>query len=110
MGRRRQKARRLETALISIVRLDFDSANRKHLSNRGVDDNFIAEILLDRPRFALDPPSPSRSATHLMIGDSVQRGLWTVALVATDRTTGIWRPITAFPSEAKEIAFWRRRS
>jgi hypothetical protein len=82
---------------------DFEpGGNVEHLSLHDVEWTDVEAVLAGEPRFFLNPPSPTRRASHAMVGyDGKVRAL-IVFLVATD-DEGIWEPITGWESREARL-------
>ena len=99
---------------VEIWDLEFDDANRRHFaegaaSGRTYDENTITDVRADDPRMFMNAQSPTRSASHLMIGRDSNGQFWTIPIVYVDEEAHVWRPITGIPSSEKEKRAWHER-
>jgi hypothetical protein len=94
---------------IEIREFEFDARNLSHFSH-GLTDIVIWDVWAGDFGVFVNPPQPTRSGTHLMIGPDSTGRLWTIVVVEVDQEAGRWRPITGWPSTAKETEAWREES
>jgi hypothetical protein len=90
----------LEPDAIRIKRLQFDERNLAHLGLKSIDDVVVKEVLEGSPRFVGN--LVGRAGTHKMIGPARDDRFWTIIIVQVDAASELWRPITGWPSTAKE--------
>jgi hypothetical protein len=85
---------------IEVRDFEFDEVNLRHLAAHGLTASVVWDVWLDEP--VAVPDRPRHSGTHLMIGMDSGGVLWTIAMVRIDDETGLWRPITGFPTERED--------
>jgi hypothetical protein len=96
----------LEVEDLQIRDFQFDELNRAHLGVHGVTQDVVWDVWEGDPRVFLDLRQPTRSGSHWMIGPDVRGRYWTIVIVSVDDRLSLWRPITGWPSKAKEEQAW----
>lgn len=96
-----------------VTELELDEALEEHLKERGITEKHIVsfteirEVFQGDPRFFGNPPGSSRRAPAVMVGPTLGGRFLTVPIEPTGKW-GIWRPITAFTSNAHHIQRYGR--
>lgn len=88
---------------IDVWEFEWDENNEGHAAAHGVTPSVAEEVKERSPLFFRN--KPGRSGTHMMIGPDAVGRFWTVILWATG-TRGRWRPITGWPSDDPELAWY----
>jgi hypothetical protein len=97
----------LRLAGVKIWGFQFDAANRRHLLERGLTEDTVWSVWEMEPKAFRDLRYPPRSATHWMIGPDAGDKFWTIPMVLIDSTLALWRPITGWESEVREVKAWQ---
>jgi hypothetical protein len=83
----------MERADIVVTDFEFDAENAEHIGRHGVFEHHLREVLRVAPQFFVNPPTPERTASHLMLGPTTAGRFILAAIIQIDGDT--WRPITA---------------
>lgn len=94
---------------LEILGFEFDARNTSHFSH-GLTETIVWDVWAGDFGLFFNPPAPTRSGTHLMIGPDSGGRHWTIVVVEVDAEHGVWRPITGWPSTQKEIDAWHASS
>lgn len=89
---------------LAIYELQFDEWNEEELSRHGVLPREVNQVLDGTPVFL--PNKKRHAARILMIGPTLGGRFLTVPLARTP-VEGVWRPATAWGSDADEISRYR---
>jgi hypothetical protein len=85
----------------------FDDDNMGHMARHGVSKALVFDVAVHSPRIFVNPPTPNRSGSHLLIGPDTSGRMWTIVIVWVDGAAALWRPITGWPSTGKERRAWQ---
>lgn len=88
---------------IDVWEFEWDENNERHAATHRVTPVVAEEVKDSRPLFFRN--RPGRSGTHMMVGPDETGRFWTIILGQTS-TRGRWRPITGWPSDAREVAWY----
>jgi hypothetical protein len=94
-----------------LAAFEWDESNLYHMlveSPHGLGPDLCEEIKDDSPKLIPNRQRAGRSGSHLMVGPDKEGRFWTVVLL--DRSRGLWRPITGWPSTANESRLYREES
>lgn len=89
-----------QPAEINVFEFSWDERNEQHCARHEVTPMLGEEIKDGVPKFFLN--DPGRTGTHMMIGPDRSGRFWTIVIKPTSET-GVWRPITGWPSDNAEI-------
>jgi hypothetical protein len=89
-----------------LDRFEWDDDNLRHVlqeSPHGITPVLCETLKNDRPKMFPNTARPGRSGSHVLVGVSDDR-FWTVVLL--NKGSGMWRPITGWPSTPSEIRLY----
>jgi hypothetical protein len=85
---------------ISVFEFSWDERNERHCARHQVTPVLVEEIKDGAPKFFEN--DPGKAGTHMMIGPDGSGRFWTIVIKPSGET-GVWRPITGWPSDSAEI-------
>jgi len=83
---------------VKVYELEFDEHNTSEMRRHGVTEREVRQALDGSPKFF--PNKKRHRASMIMVGRTAGGRLITVPL--EDRTSGTWRPATAYDSNVPE--------
>jgi hypothetical protein len=83
----------MERVDLIVADFRFDDDNASHISRHDVHEHDLREVLANAPQYFVNPPSPDRTASHLMLGPN-KDGRFILAAIS-EVEPNIWRPVTA---------------
>jgi hypothetical protein len=90
------------------MELEWDEENIYHLlldPQRGLSIRLVQEIVDGAPKLFPNTPREGRTGSDLMVGPDATGRFYTIVLL--HRRENRWRPITGWPSTAREIRLYR---
>ncbi|MPZ49774.1 MAG: hypothetical protein GEU75_10865 [Dehalococcoidia bacterium] len=81
----------------------WDARVESHVRGRGLTPTVLHAVVTGSPKAF--PNKESGRGTHMVIGPDRRSRFWTIILLQA--RNGRWRPITGWPSKAKEIALYK---
>ncbi len=90
---------------LRIDEWELDDGNLAELAAHGITEVILFQVGEEAPRYRRN--KKERSATHQMVGPDFGGTLWVICIVETHRRY-VWRPITGWQAEKKDVEWYRR--
>jgi len=92
----------------SIQEWQWDDGNLEELAAHGLERRTVLEVWRTDPRFR--PNKAGRAATDQMVGPDVGGRMWVVCILESERSTGVWRAVTGWDAEPKDVNWYLERT
>ncbi len=86
--------------MAQVQELEWDEVNEEHAWAHGLTPTIAEEVLTNTPIFLRN--KKGLAGTHLVVGPDRHGRFWTFSILPT-RRSGVWRPITGWPSSKGEV-------
>ena len=83
-----------------VESFEWDERNLPHAGRHGVSPDVADDVLSVDPRFYRN--KEGMAGTHMMIGPDWTGRYWTI-IIRPSENLDVWRPITGWPSDRREI-------
>jgi hypothetical protein len=85
---------------------EWNDGNLAELADHGLTPARVRQVASEDPRFRRN--RKGRTASHQMIGPDHGQTLWVVCIVRLPGTDDVWRAITGWKAEGREIDWYER--